>query len=183
MRKFCFSSQFCRFIVLISILYLIAAPAFSADDVQPHIDPGISMEPVDVTFSFLDRIVYGFTATEPEDLETRIQDSSSSDLEFLMKWNDTQQRYETDLFYFFVQLFTQNSVRIDYKITRLDGESGTDYIPFHVSILDTDATEGTLPNVVNVKGEEVSGSLPSLDTTRYFPESKCWELQAYLNRS
>ena len=181
--RFCFpGSIFVRGMAVFAVLIAVFPVFLSASDAVPFADSMLSMEPIDVTFTFLDRIEYGFTKSNPENLETHIQESPADFLEFPMKWNSSQERYETDAFYFFIQLFTQNSVEIDYRITIL-GESDTDYIPFHVSILDTDAEEGTSPDVENILGTAVDSEEPIFSSqSRTLPEVKCWEMQAYFFR-
>ena len=176
--------------MMISILLLVGVLPLPAQDLDSRVDAGVSMGDMEVIFEFKDRLEYGFVEQLPDDLKTRFQETATGTVEggtqtsprFPFEWSDAESLYSTKPFYFFVQLFTRDSIWIDYSISPL-AVSPADYIPFHVSITEMDK-QAAVATVVDIDASTVNSSANLYGpASRNIPDIKSWEFKAYFSRA
>ena len=174
------------FILLISVVYQVF-PAGDNPNQMSDISAGDSIRNLDVTFEFDDDIICGFTIDsqnlDDETLEApafvAASDESGTPYQFQIKPGQDD-IYSTDEFYYYVQILSNNKVRIDYTISPL--AAGADSIPCTVSIKRNDQTAAT---DISIGSSEVSSinKTPLLELSTDVPRIHWWSFRVHFTKA
>lgn len=172
-----------RCIVFVALFHILLFSLLAADPYS-DIDAGRSMRDMEVYFEFSDKIVGGFLSSADELSEATLEHpdfiTPGNGDSFEIKPNTDKSEYSTESFYYYAQILSDNSVRIDYSISPL--KSGTDSIPFTVSIRRNDEEEFSDIPVGDIEVSSVNET-PLIEVTSSTPIIKWWEFRVHFTRA